>query len=180
MTSRTAIVVVGMHRSGTSALTRMLSLLGASLPRNLYVEELGNVSGHWEPEAAIRLNDQILDLAGSPVNDVHGPSPAWLETPAATAFVDTLKDMIAAEYADAPLFVLKDPRIALLFPLWEAALARLNIRCVAQSFRATLSRSHSRWPSGRAWRETGNPGPWSAAVWCGYATIWRRRSIRGR
>jgi len=109
----------------------MLSLLGASLPRNLYVEELGNVSGHWEPEAAIRLNDQILDLAGSPVNDIHGPSPAWLDTPAATAFVDTLKDMIAAEYADAPLFVLKDPRVALLFPLWEAALARLNIRCVA-------------------------------------------------
>lgn len=131
MTRRTAIVVVGMHRSGTSALTRMLSLLGASLPRNLYVEELGNETGHWEPEAAIRLNDQILDLAGSPVNDVHGPSPAWLETPAATAFVDTLKDMIAAEYADAPLFVLKDPRIALLFPLWEAALAKLNIGCVA-------------------------------------------------
>lgn len=131
MTSRTAIVVVGMHRSGTSALTRMLSLLGASLPRNLYVEELGNETGHWEPEAAIRLNDQILDLAGSPVNDVHGPSPAWLETPAATAFVDTLKDMIVAEYGDAPLFVLKDPRIALLFPLWQAALAKLNIRCVA-------------------------------------------------
>ncbi len=109
----------------------MLSLLGASLPRNLYVEELGNETGHWEPEAAIRLNDQILDLAGSPVNDVHGPSPAWLETPAATAFVDTLKDMIAAEYADAPLLVLKDPRIALLFPLWQAALAKLNIRCVA-------------------------------------------------
>lgn len=120
-----------MHRSGTSALTRMINLLGASLPRNLYVEDFGNETGHWEPEAAIRLNDQILDLAGSPVNDVHGPAPAWLETPASTAFVDTLKDMIAAEYGDSPLFVLKDPRIALVFPLWEAALAKLNIRCVA-------------------------------------------------
>lgn len=131
MTSRTAIVVLGSHRSGTSALTRMLSLLGASLPRNLYAAGLGNETGHWEPEAAIRLNDQILDLAGSPVNDVFGPSAEWLQQPAAQAFVDRLKDLIADEYGDDPLFVLKDPRISLLFPLWRAALARLDIRCVA-------------------------------------------------
>ncbi len=41
-----------------------------------------------------------------------------------------MKDLIADEYADATTFVVKDPRIALLFPLWEAALAGMNIRCV--------------------------------------------------
>lgn len=131
MTSRTAIVVVGMHRSGTSALARMLSLLGASLPRNLNPAGLGNEIGHWEPEAAVRLNDQILDLAESPVNDVQGPSSEWLQRPAAQAFIDRLKDLIVDEYGDDPLFVLKDPRISLLFPLWRAALAKLEIRCVA-------------------------------------------------
>lgn len=148
----------------------MLSLLGASLPRNLYGEELGNVSGHWEPEAAIRLNDQILDLAGSPVNDVNGPSPAWLETPAATAFVDTLKDLISAEYGDAPLFVLKDPRIALVFPLWEAALAKLDIRCVA----AIISRNPAEVALSLAKRQglAGDSQPWSlergGLVWLRY------------
>src|SRR6185436_14358475 len=103
MTSRTAIVVVGMHRSGTSALARMLSLLGASLPRNLNPAGPGNEIGHWEPEAAVRLNDQILDLAESPVNDVQGPSGEWLQRPAAQAFIDRLKDLIVDEYGDDPL-----------------------------------------------------------------------------
>ncbi|MFD2055894.1 hypothetical protein ACFSQT_23360 [Mesorhizobium calcicola] len=131
MTGRTAIIVVGMHRSGTSALARMFSLLGASLPRNLNPAGLGNETGHWEPEAAVRLNDEILGLAESPVNDVQGPSGEWLQRPAAQAFVDRLKDLIVEEYGDDPLFVLKDPRISLLFPLWRAALAKLEIRCVA-------------------------------------------------
>lgn len=131
MTNRTAIVVVGMHRSGTSALARVLSLLGAALPRNLNPAGLGNEIGHWEPEAAVRLNDQILDLADSPVNDVQGPAGEWLQRPEALAFVDRLADLIADEYGNDPLFVLKDPRIALLFPLWHVALGRLNIRCAA-------------------------------------------------
>ncbi|MER9169629.1 hypothetical protein NKI12_20050 [Mesorhizobium australicum] len=131
MTGRTAIVVIGMHRSGTSALARMLSLLGASLPRNLNPAGLGNETGHWEPEAAVHLNDEILELAESPENDVRGPSGEWLQRPVAQAFIDRLKHLIADEYGDDPLFVLKDPRISLLFPLWRAALAKLQIRCVA-------------------------------------------------
>ncbi|PWV98722.1 glycosyl transferase family 2 [Hoeflea marina] len=130
MTSRTAIVVLGAHRSGTSALTRMLSLLGAALPRNLFAAGPGNETGHWEPEAAIRINDQILDLAQSSVNDVHGPTREWLQTPVAQAFVARLAALIVDEYGDEPLFVLKDPRISLVFPLWRAALAQLDIRCV--------------------------------------------------
>lgn len=130
MTCRTAIVVLGMQRSGTSALTRVLSLLGASLPRNLVAPGLGNEKGHWEPVAAIRLNDEMLEHAGSSVNDLDLPSAARLHMLASAGYVDQLKDLIADEYGDAPTFVVKDSRIALLFPLWEAALAELNIRCV--------------------------------------------------
>ena len=130
MTGRTAIVVLGMQRSGTSALTRALSLLGASLPRNLVARGLGNETGHWEPDAAIRLNDEILERAGSSVNDLDLPSDVQLEMLACAGFVDRLKDLITDEYADAVTFVVKDPRIALVFPLWEAALAELNVRCV--------------------------------------------------
>lgn len=130
MTGRTAIVVLGMQRSGTSALARALSLLGASLPRNLVARGLGNETGHWEPEAAIRLNDEILERAGSSVNDLDLLSAAQLEMLASAGFVDRLKDLIADEYGDAATFVVKDPRIALVFPLWETALVELNIRCV--------------------------------------------------
>lgn len=130
MTGRTAIVVLGMQRSGTSALTRALSLLGASLPRNLVARGLGNETGHWEPDAAIRLNDEILERGGSSVNDLDLLSDAALAMLASAGFVDRIKKLIADEYADAATFVVKDPRIALVFPLWEAALVESNIRCV--------------------------------------------------
>ena len=47
---RTALVVTGMHRSGTSALTRILHLAcGADLPTDLMPPRPDNVAGFWEP-----------------------------------------------------------------------------------------------------------------------------------
>ena len=57
---RTAILVCGMHRSGTSALTRLLNLLGASLPADLYPAGPGNELGHWEPADSGPLHDAML------------------------------------------------------------------------------------------------------------------------
>jgi len=39
---RTAIIVAGMHRSGTSATTRIINLLGAQLARELIPADIGN------------------------------------------------------------------------------------------------------------------------------------------
>ena len=61
---RMALLVVGMHRSGTSALTRVLSLAGASLPKRLYNETIGNPTGHWEPARMIEINDEMLAALG--------------------------------------------------------------------------------------------------------------------
>jgi hypothetical protein len=131
MNARTAIFVLGMHRSGTSALTRMLNFLGASLPRHLNPPGIGNETGHWEPEAGVRLHDRLLDVAETSVNDLYGPSESWFQTKAAEAFVDQMKELISSEFRDEPLFVFKDPRSALVFPLWRRALAQINVRCLA-------------------------------------------------
>jgi hypothetical protein len=130
MHDRTAIFVLGMHRSGTSALTRVLNFLGASLPLNLYPPGLGNETGHWEPEAAVQLNDRILSMARTSVNDLYGPSETWFQTEAANSFVDEMKQLIRTEFPDERLFVFKDPRTTLLFPLWRRALAQLDVRCM--------------------------------------------------
>src|SRR5262245_1129987 len=66
---RVCILVVGMHRSGTSAITRMLNLLGATLPKNILGGGPGNETGHWEPRRLIHLHDQLLSEAGSHWND---------------------------------------------------------------------------------------------------------------
>jgi GT2 family glycosyltransferase len=126
MHDRTAI----FDRCGTSALTRVLSFLGASLPRNLHPPGPGNETGHWEPEAAVHLNDRILSMARTSVNDLYGPLETWFQTETANGFVDEMKQLIRTEFLDERLFVFKDPRTALLFPLWRRALVQLDVRCV--------------------------------------------------
>ena len=43
-----AIIVLGMHRSGTSALTGVLNRVGVNLGDNLVAPEADNPAGYWE------------------------------------------------------------------------------------------------------------------------------------
>jgi hypothetical protein len=118
-----------MHRSGTSALARVLNLLGAALPDNLMPSAPGNETGHWEPAEVAALHEEILASVGSQWNGLAGPDERWFHSPQADAFVARIKAIVLSEYGDAPLFVVKDPRLSLLFPLWSRALRELDIAC---------------------------------------------------
>ena len=58
-----AILVAGMHRSGTSALTRVLNLLGAELPSDLMPAASTNPTGPWEAIELVALNGRLPDEA---------------------------------------------------------------------------------------------------------------------
>src|ERR1700757_562044 len=60
-----ALFVLGFGRSGTSALTRVLSLCGAALPAGLLGATSEDPRGCGEPRAAIHLNETILRRHGS-------------------------------------------------------------------------------------------------------------------
>ncbi len=55
-----ALFVMGVNRSGTSALTRVLSLCGGTLPAGLAGANSRNPLGYWEPRASHRVNYTIL------------------------------------------------------------------------------------------------------------------------
>src|SRR3954447_18430199 len=59
-------LVLGMHRSGTSAATRVINLLGAHLCRadDLLPDLRGNPRGHWESSTLVDVNDRLLDDMG--------------------------------------------------------------------------------------------------------------------
>src|ERR1700753_3260886 len=65
-----ALFVLGFGRSGTSALTRVLSLWGAALPIALLGATSENPRGYWEPRAAIHLNETILRRHGGSAYDL--------------------------------------------------------------------------------------------------------------
>jgi hypothetical protein len=125
--SQTMILVLGMHRSGTSALTRLLNLHGATLPDALIGPAPENQTGHWEPEALVGLNDDILAAAGRSWQDPRAFPQTWFNSPEAASFETRLADTLRAEFGDATLSIMKDPRLCLLLPLWRRVLNALKI-----------------------------------------------------
>ena len=60
ISKRRLIVVLGMHRSGTSAITKSLELLGVGLGGNLHPAGFDNPKGFWEDRECIAINDSLL------------------------------------------------------------------------------------------------------------------------
>ncbi len=121
---RVAVIVLGMHRTGTSAVTGVLRLLGAAAPRQLMAPRAFNAKGNWESLAVIRLNDRILQAGGShwrdwsPFDERRVPLDVMAELEAQAA------DTLAAEFGGERLILLKDPRMCRLMPFWRRALER--------------------------------------------------------
>ncbi len=115
---RVCIIVLGMHRSGTSALTRVINLLGAALPTELIGSGLGNEAGHWEPERLAALHDQMLAEAGSSWDDWRAFNLTDLPLSRAKQYRTDISCIIKDEYGDTPLIVLKEPRICRFAPLY--------------------------------------------------------------
>ncbi|HLY57881.1 MAG TPA: glycosyltransferase [Stellaceae bacterium] len=127
---RRGVLILGMHRSGTSALTRVVNLLGARLPAHLLAPGPDNPQGFWEGERFMRLHDEMLAAAGLRWHDPWNLPPGFFDSAAAQDFVARLRDLIAAEFGGASLFAIKDPRLCRLVPLWRRALEGLDTAAV--------------------------------------------------
>ncbi|WP_439595222.1 sulfotransferase family protein [Falsiroseomonas sp.] len=124
--ARPAVLVLGMHRSGTSALTRVLSLHGLSLPARVMNPARDNPRGFWESAEVAALNDRILAAAGSRYDDPHPLPEGLLPEPAREEFIAEALAMLATEFPGTAPFVLKDPRICRLLAVWLPALSRFG------------------------------------------------------
>ncbi len=61
---RRVILVLGMHRSGTSAVTRLLALCGGDLPKTVMKPNYANPTGYWEPPAIVDIHNEMLGRRG--------------------------------------------------------------------------------------------------------------------
>ena len=116
------VVVLGMHRSGTSAATRLVNLLGVPLAADdLLPAAFDNPSGHWESRTLVELNDRVLAARGLDWTCPDAFEPGWPDEPPVAA----LRPEAAASFERAvrtPRWVWKDPRNCLLLPFWTEAL----------------------------------------------------------
>ena len=112
------VLTLGMHRSGTSALSGVLSMLGCDLPTNTMEGSQANAKGFFESTEVRDLNEDLLASAGSSWDDFQEFGADWLNSPAAEEFADRAAALLKTEFRDSRLIVLKDPRICRLLPFW--------------------------------------------------------------
>ncbi|MEM8805752.1 MAG: hypothetical protein AAGF01_06975 [Cyanobacteria bacterium P01_G01_bin.38] len=123
-----AIVILGMHRSGTSALTRVLNLCGVSLPKTLMPPQAGNnETGFWESSKVMLVNDELLAYLKSSWDDLSVLPEGWQKPEEIKPYREKLTMTLENEFSASQLFVLKDPRICKLLPVWLEVLAALEI-----------------------------------------------------
>ena len=157
---RRVILVLGMHRSGTSALTTALGHLGAVLPRDPMPASADNPGGYQESRAIARFHNRLLESAGTRWNDDAPIPAAWFADPARDADEAEATALLASEFGAGEIVALKDPRLCRLLPLWKRVLSRTGAGAyailalrdpweVARSLRARLDDAAFR-PSGIA------------------------------
>ena len=129
---RKVICILGMHRSGTSAVARAVNLLGADLgpQEQLLPAKQDNPTGFWENAHIVDFHSKLLDTLGWTWDQIH-PLPArwWLDAKV-MPYAEWLTAIIQEDFAGKPLWMFKDPRTCLLLPLWKEVLAKLGYELI--------------------------------------------------
>lgn len=120
-------IVTGMHRSGTSAIARLVQELGVDVGSNLLPATEGNVYGHFEEASFIRFHDQLIER----LFPKRAPFCEWLPlADAEVAYTDAdraeAKSMWNAHRA-AGGTAWKDPRTSLFLDLWLETLSDAKV-----------------------------------------------------
>lgn len=122
---RKAIVVIGMHRSGTSLATGLIARLGIPYGSNILEANEGNTKGYFEDKSVYSRNELILRTYKTSWDSMTEPKRT--EDSFKNSII-VLKDLIKQTYKDYPLFVIKDPRISRLYPEYKEVFKRLKIK----------------------------------------------------
>jgi len=122
---KTACFILGMHRSGTSALGGVLNILGMEFGTDLMSANEGNPKGYFENNFIYKLNEKILLECNFSWDDIYFDIDS-IKRNDFEMYVTKAEEILINEFRYVEKFVIKDPRISLLFPIWERACKNLG------------------------------------------------------
>jgi len=117
-----AILVCGVHRSGTSAMSGVINILDAYMGENMLQPHISNERGFYENKDVVTLNDYILTKLSS----------SWYDTEELVIdyenkeLLELIKYVLMITFGDDTIISIKDPRMCLLFPLYQSVLNKLG------------------------------------------------------
>lgn len=123
------LFVLGMHRSGTSALSGLLGLTWGGVPRKLMQASDDNQAGYWEPQTLVDFNDTLLETGQSHWADVASfDIDARLKDYDPDALASEASTLLRKEVGSRKRYLYKDPRLCRLLPFWIDRLAQNGSR----------------------------------------------------
>lgn len=127
---KTVVVVLGMHRSGTSVITRGLEVLGVNLGGQLLPPVAGdNERGYWEDGDINALNIDLLNSFGQDWDTLASLAVEdFVHAPAMTGFKARAEALIRGKLSSTNCYGIKDPRLPRLLPFWKAVFDALSVQ----------------------------------------------------
>ena len=122
------IVVIGMHRSGTSMCSNMLHMLGADMASEVHAAP-ANAKGHWERPRLVDTNDAIFGFFrrpwGSPSHVLDMPEH-WLGDPRVEELRRRSVRWLQPHMGALRPYGFKDPRTTLLLRFWKQVFVEIG------------------------------------------------------
>lgn len=141
------ILVLGMHRSGTSLIARSLQCLGVNLGERAEWTGPDNPSGFWEDQDILAIDDAVLARYGARWDTVS----LDLSRPVVISDLSAMARRVLADKLDRyPIFGIKDPRMCRLLPFWKPVFKHLQCevaivrvwRSTQEVVRSLVQRNH--------------------------------------
>ncbi|MFT5794979.1 MAG: hypothetical protein ACI9OF_003040, partial [Saprospiraceae bacterium] len=122
------LLILGMHRSGTSALAGALHTAGWFFGEQLLPSTADfNPKGFFEDQRIVTIHDALLASLGLRWYNCHLLPPDWMASVGAGLARQQLSALLSAEFLSRPRWAVKDPRLSVFLPLWTAVLDELDV-----------------------------------------------------
>jgi len=126
-----ALIILGMHRSGTSALAGQCASLGFWLGDDLLPANAANPKGFFEDLELIRADDRLVGLLfggwASPLSWSESASEVALDHPRIAEIVAGIRAILERLGSKGQMWAVKEPRISRLLPLWWPLLRAMKV-----------------------------------------------------
>ena len=115
------VIVLGMHRSGTSLLAHLVHAAGVSAgdSKDLRPASKANQDGFWEKRQVAEFSDALLEAAGASWVTPPGSAAATAALAADDRYLAEAYCLMNSMSSPDRAWVWKDPKLSLLLPFWR-------------------------------------------------------------
>ncbi len=126
MSDKPFLFVLGMHRSGTSALAGVINRLGFNAGSAVLEPQEDNPQGFWENSSVVEVHNSILRDIGSSWDDPVDVLLNKRGDEIRDRYIASIRKVLKEEFAGIDLPYLKDPRLCQFFGMWQPLLEDLE------------------------------------------------------